>query len=76
MHAALMAGGQLTKRMLTKHVKLEPGKGTATFDYQASHAFLASNEMKMPRVWQQGCSNCQHTQFQLFQAVCRNLCSP
>ena len=35
MHAALMAGGQLTKRMLTKHVKLEPGKGTATFDYQA-----------------------------------------
>ena len=35
MHAALMAGGQLTKRMLTKHVKLELGKGTATFDYQA-----------------------------------------
>ncbi|KAL3132683.1 hypothetical protein ABBQ32_009197 [Trebouxia sp. C0010 RCD-2024] len=34
MHAALMAGGQLTKRMLTKHVKLEPGKGTAIFDYQ------------------------------------------
>ena len=37
MHAALMAGGQLTKRMLIKHVKLEAGKGTATFDYQASH---------------------------------------
>lgn len=52
MHAALMAGGQLTKRMLTKHVKLEPGKGTATFDYQASNQFLASNVMRMPGVWQ------------------------
>ena len=36
MHAALMAGGQLLKKMLTKHVKLEPGKGTSTFDYKAS----------------------------------------
>jgi len=36
MHAALMAGGQLLKRMLTKHVKLEPGKGTSSFDYKAS----------------------------------------
>lgn len=40
MHAALMAGGQLTKRMLTKHVKLEPGKGTSTFDYQANSSVL------------------------------------
>lgn len=45
MHAALMAGGQLTKRMLTKHVKLEPGKGTATFDYQASHQSRACSGM-------------------------------
>ena len=36
MHSALMAGGQLTKRMLTKHVQLKSGKGTSTFDYQAS----------------------------------------
>lgn len=43
MHAALMAGGQLTKRMLTKHVKLVPGKGTSTFDYQASYLSLASS---------------------------------
>lgn len=34
MHSAIMAGGQLTRRMLTKHVKLEPGQGTATFDYK------------------------------------------
>ncbi|KAL0034276.1 hypothetical protein WJX77_006558 [Trebouxia sp. C0004] len=34
MHAALMAGGQLLKKMLIKHVKLEPGKGTSTFDYK------------------------------------------
>ena len=54
MHAALMAGGQLTKRMLTKHVKLEPGKGTATFDYQVRHQFLASHCLWV-------CSNCQHS---------------
>lgn len=49
MHAALMAGGQLTKRMLTKHVKLEPGKGTAIFDYQArQHPLLT---MALIAVW-------------------------
>ena len=36
MHSALLAGGQLIKRMLSWHMQLDQGKGTAVFDYQAS----------------------------------------
>ena len=34
MHSALLAGGQLIKRMVSKHMQLDQGKGTAVFDYQ------------------------------------------
>lgn len=36
MHSALLAGGQLIKRMLSRHMQLDQSKGTAIFDYQAS----------------------------------------
>ena len=73
MHSALMAGGQLTKRMLTKHVKLDPGKGTAIFDYQARQHPIAGHGTHCCAV----CSNCQ-TQCTChpFVCSCRSLYSP
>ena len=38
LHAGLLAGGQITKKMLRKHVVLEEGKGVAAYSYKVGTA--------------------------------------